>query len=350
MHTPLIVDAHLDLAYNALALHREVARPLAEIRAADPADSRTALVSLPGLMAGRVAVVGASLFTEAASRQAQQTSAPVYHTPDEAHQQGVAQLDFYRRWIENDPRVRILQTAADLEAVLRSWEGDAPQVGLFLAFEGADPIREPGELEWWRERGVRGVGLTWALGSRYAGGNHTQGPLTEAGRALLRRMEEARMWLDLSHMAPEAAVEALERYTGPVIASHANPRAFVDRPRMLTDEMLRRLAERGGVVGLMPVAPMFMADWRRNDARPPLSRFIEVIDYVCQTTGTAAVVGLGSDFDGGFGIESTPLGLDSSADLPLIASLLTERGYSDADIAAIMGGNWLRVMRQCLPA
>ena len=73
------------------------------------------------------------------------------------------------------------------------------------------------------------------------------------------------------------------------------------------------------------------------------------MDYVCQMAGDAQHVALGTDFDGGFGSESTPAELDTIADLPKIATALKARGYGDADVEAIMGGNWLRIVRRALP-
>jgi membrane dipeptidase len=88
--------------------------------------------------------------------------------------------------------------------------------------------------------------------------------------------------------------------------------------------------------------------WRRNDPRLPLDRFVQAIDHVCQVVGHTACVGIGSDLDGGFGRESVPLGLESIADLGKIEALLLERGYREADVRAISSENWLRVMRGCL--
>ena len=93
---------------------------------------------------------------------------------------------------------------------------------------------------------------------------------------------------------------------------------------------------------------MLDEDWRHGDARLPLTRLVEVIDHICQITGDARFVGLGTDFDGGFGRDATPEGLDSSADLGKLGTLLAERGYADADVIAILSENWLRLLRRVL--
>ncbi len=350
----ILVDAHLDLAYNAIIMARDLLRPVAEIRAQEAETpspgppSGSCMTTLPALLEGRVAVVGASIFVAPALPGTLEPQ--IYHTPQEAHRYAVPQLDYYRRLADESERVALLHSDADMEAVLASWNTDQPRLGLFLVMEGADPIREPGEVGWWVERGLRGVGLSWSAGTRYAGGNAAPGPLTNEGRKLLSAMADYNLLLDLSHVWEDTAYEALERYPGPVASSHANPRAFVDTPRQLSDALIRRIAARDGVMGVMPFNLMLAEGWRNGAARLPLARVAEVIDHICQVTGAASFVGIGSDFDGGFGREAVPEGLESSADLGKIGALLAERGYADSDIVAILSGNWLRVLRRVLVA
>lgn len=349
---PIIIDAHLDLAYNALMLGRDLLRPVEEIRhreAETPPPGGPAgicMTTLPELSKGRVAIVGGSLFIAPDFEGSLEPQS--YRSPQEAYRYAVQQLDYYRRLADENEQLVILNTVADIEAVLASWDTEQPRLGIFVVMEGADPIREPGEVGWWVERGLRGVGLTWSLGTRYAGGNAVPGPLTDEGRRLLTAMADYNLLLDLSHLWEEAAYEALDRYPGPVAATHANPRAFVDRPRMLSDKLIRRIADCDGAMGVIPFNRMLAEDWRPGDARLPLTRLVEVIDHICQITGAARFVGLGTDFDGGFGREATPEGLESSADLGKLGALLAERGYTDADVAAILNGNWLRLMRRAL--
>ncbi len=349
----ILVDAHLDLAFNAVVLGRDLHRPVAEIRKREreipPPDplAGTCMVSLPELLAGQIAVVGASIFT-APYRRGKPTWFGAYRTIEEAHRQGVSQLNFYRDLAEKDVRIHLLSHIEELEHVLASWQGKEPQLGLFIVMEGADPIRQAEELSWWVERGLRGVGLTWSAGTRYAGGNHLPAPVSEVGWRLLDAMAEHNLMLDISHLAERAAYEVLDRYPGPIAATHANPRALVDSPRQLPDDLIRRLAERDGVAGIAFYAGMLHAGWQRGDPPPPLARVVEAIDYICQLTGTAEAVGLGSDLDGGFGQEDAPQGLNTIADLKHLAPLLAERGYNDTAIAAILAGNWLRVIRKTL--
>jgi membrane dipeptidase len=352
---PLLVDGHLDLAYNAAVLGRDVRQPVTEIRAHErksPPPGRhteTCLVSIPDLIEGRIGVIGGSLFVAPAWKRWQEEP-QAYHNAKEAHQQANVQLDFYRRLDDEAANVRLLQTTWDLDTVLATWETEQPQLGIFVIMEGADPIRTPDELEAWVERGVRGIGLSWSAGTRYAGGNGNPGPLTDLGHELLEAMAEFQLLVDLSHLWEDAAYEVLDRYPGPTAASHANPRAFVDSPRQLSDRLIERIAQRDGVIGIVPYNRMLEPDWRKSDRRLPLRRVVEAIDYVCQLLGSAEHVGLGSDFDGGLGRESVPQEIETVRDLGKIAPLLRERGYEETNIAHILRDNWLRRMRAALDA
>jgi membrane dipeptidase len=194
---------------------------------------------------------------------------------------------------------------------------------------------------------VRIVGPAWRA-SRYCGGTGQPGPLTDLGHELLEVMADFNVILDLSHMAEEAYLDAVERYEGQIIASHSNPRRFCESDRHLSDDMIRRLAERDGVMGIVLYNAFLTNGWDKHQ-RLPFHIVPDAIDYVCQLTGSAAHVGLGSDFDGGFGVESIPQGLDTTTDLLLISDVLRERGYAEDDIDAIMHGNMLRKLRQALP-
>jgi membrane dipeptidase len=353
--TPLVVDAHLDFAYNAVALGRDLEQPVADLRAHErrhpPRDPRAgiATVSLPALLDGRVAVIGGSLYAAPWSKSHPEP-VPTYRTPEEAYQLAVEQIDYYRRLSDEREDVRILHNDRDLDEVLTSWETAHPHVGIFTVMEGADPIRNPDELAWWVERGLRGVGLSWSAGTRYAGGNARPGGLTDEGHDLLDAMADFHLLLDLSHLWVDAAFEALNRYPGPVVATHANPRAFVDSPRMLADDLILALAERGGVIGIVAFNRMLDPEWRYGEPRLPLARMAQAIDHICQITGDASFVGIGSDLDGGFGLRSTPAELDAIAALHKLSGALAERGYGERDIEQIMSGNWLRVMTEVLEA
>jgi membrane dipeptidase len=359
---PLIVDAHEDIAWNALTFGRNYALGAQALRRAEahsdaPQRNGRTLLGLPEWLAGRIAVVFGTLYISPERRRMGVWDLQSYRDAEEAHHRASGQLDYYRRFTDDNEQLELVTTRAGLESVLASWAGADPaarRVGLVPLMEGADPIREPREVEQWYERGVRIVGLAWS-GTRYSGGTHEPGPLTALGRELLPRMAEVGMILDTSHLAEEAFFEALERYPGAVIASHSNPRVLAPERRAdrhLSDEMIARLAERGGVMGVAPINSWLSRRYERGDPKESvtLEQVVAAIDHVCQVVGDAEHAGLGSDFDGGFGLDAVPAEIDTVADLAKIGPALAARGYGEAQVAAILGGNFLRVLRANLPA
>lgn len=364
MPAPIIIDAHQDLAYNVFTFNRDYTRSAlatreAERQTAVPAQNGNCMIGLSELMLGRVAVVFSTLFAAPLRRKVGDWDKLVYADAHQANRLYSQQLDYYHRLCDEQPQFKLIGTVRDLEEVLATWDGEEVekrQIGLVPLMEGADGIRDPKEVEWWVERGTRIIGLAWA-GTRYAGGTGEPGPLTNDGRRLLAAMADFGLILDLSHASDASFLEAVDRYDGVVIASHSNPRALLkeetQRPeRALTDDMIRRLAARGGVAGAVLFNRFLKADWRPSDGKAAvtLDRVMQMIDHVCQVTGSADYVGLGSDFDGGFGTESAPAELDTVADLGLIGSALRERGYAAEDVEKIMSGNWRRILRRGLPA
>lgn len=362
---PLLVDAHQDLAYNTFSFGRDYRRSAHATRAAEaggwpPTVSGNSLLGLEDYLRGQVAVLFGTLFAAPAHRRSlgDRPSMPAYATPAEAHTTYARQLDYYYRLADECEPFVVIGTQRDLDMVLASWETPDPadrRVGIVPLMEGADGIREPKEAEWWMERGLRIVGLAWTR-TRYAGGTGEPGPLTPEGRRLLSVMADLGLILDLAHASDESFLEALERFEGVVIASHANPRACLRNPpraeRFLSDDMLRGLAARGGVTGIVPYNAFLRADWKDGDPKNAvtLDEVVMMIDHVCQLTGSAAHVALGTDFDGGFGVEGVPAEIDTIADLQLLAPALRARGYSAADVEAIFGGNWINILRRGLPA
>ncbi len=357
----IVVDAHQDIAYNALCNGRDYRRNAWETRRLEAgteiaAHAGQATLGLPDALLGRVGIVFSTLFVAPyEGGDSKPWSDLSYRTPQEAYQFASRQADYYQRLADESEKVSLIQTVSDLDAVLATWTEDKDmgdhRQGLVMLMENADPIIEPRQFEEWYERGVRIVGPAWHA-SRYAGGTGQPGPLTKLGYELLDTMASFNAILDLSHLAEEACLQALDHYQGVIIASHSNPRHFRDTDRHLGDDTIRLLAERDGVMGIVTYNRFLSDTWTLSDTKKalPLSVVIDAIDYVCQITGSASHVGIGTDFDGGFGAEATPDGLDTVADLIWIGTALHERGYQPEDVDAILSGNMLRKLRQALPA
>lgn len=351
----LIIDAHQDIAYNALVFGRDYRHSALHHRQQEEGrGTPPAIVGLPESLLGHVGIVFASLFVQPASaHRPPQEHLPIYADARGAYRHALRQMDYYQRLSDEDKRIRILRQRSDLQAVLATWADDKTlverQQGLLISMEGADPILEPRQLEEWVARGVRCVGLAWRT-TRYAGGAGDDQALTPLGMELLEQMASYHLLLDVSHLSHRATEQALDRYAGQVIASHSNPRAFCDSDRHLPDRSIRKLAERGGVMGIALYNGWLSRQWGVGSpkAHAPLNLVVQAVDYVCQLTGSAEHVALGSDADGGFGANCIPEGLDTSMDWLKISQALAERGYSPQDIQRVMGGNWLRMLEACL--
>ena len=370
--TPLVVDAHQDLAYNILSFDRDYTRSVAETRRLElgqPVAEQTeeTLLGWPEYQAGQVAVIFGTLFAAPRRPRSSTWETQVYASPQQANYVYRSQVDAYYRLADRCPdQFRLLFKRKDLAEVLAHWGKPLPPVedpedrrpighpvGIMIAMEGAEGILSTNELEEWWERGLRSIGLAWA-GNRYTGGTNEPGPLTRAGRDLLDAMGEIGFLLDISHMDGTAALQAIEQYPGSIIASHSNAAALLkgaDTNRHLSDDVIRLLLERGGRIGINFANFFLKVGWRKADGKREvgLDTVIAQIDYVCQMAGDARHVGLGSDFDGGLGYPSVPAEIDTIADLQKIGPLLAARGYSTSDVAAIMGQNWLDVIEKILP-
>lgn len=347
-----IVDAHQDLAYNAIRYHRDLRLPLAELREHErkhPAEG-VPTVTIPSLLEARVGLLFSTLFAMPAQRNffMPDNKRLVYENAEEAYRVGLAQLDYYQRLVDDYEQIRLVRNLAELDEVVASHEeGGKGLMGIVLLMEGADPVRDPAELEEWHERGVRLIGPAWD-DTRYAGGAWREGGgFSREGLALMEAMAGLGYVLDITHLSDKAAFEALDRYEGHIVATHSNARALVPGMRHISDDLVRRLAERDGVVGVVIMNRFIKPDLTRSDPKEAvtLADLVAHIDHYCQLLGDAEHVGIGSDLDGGFGRDDIPAEMDSVVDLNKLIPALAERGYSNDDIAAIMGGNWLRKLR-----
>ncbi len=360
---PLLVDAHADLAWNILTFGRDYTRAAHETRrleAGSPAvvQNGDTLLGWPDYQRGQVALVFSTLFATPA-RWKQEWEKLVYSTFDEAHRLYRDQILTYHRLVESHPeRFRLIRSRPDLDLLLGHWQTPAEEghpVGLLVLMEGGEAIRTLDELEEWYDLGVRLIGPAWA-GTRYCGGTKEPGPLTDEGRRLLAAMANYNFILDLSHMDERAALQALDSYEGPVVATHGNCLALLPgypTNRQLSDAVLHGLIERDGVVGMVPFNAFLKPGWKRETNRREEVHLVDLvahIDHVCQLAGDSLHVGIGTDFDGGFGVQSVPPEIDTIADLQKLAPLLLERGYNEKDIANIFSGNWLDRLQRYLPS
>jgi membrane dipeptidase len=345
-----------------LSFGRNYTLPVAETRKREqgtlaPQVNGDTLLGWPEYQLGRVAVIFSTMFVTPSRCKLESWDEQCYANFDEAYMRYNMQLDTYDRLVDEHPDMfQKIEKQADLRLVIEHWQRTDTQehpVGLVILMEGAEGVREPAELEEWYRRGVRIIGPAWA-GTRYCGGTREPGGLTKDGYALLERMAEFKITLDISHMDKIAALQALDSYQGPVIASHANAIALLkntDSNRHLTDQVIQQLLQRDGKIGIVPLNGFLKPGWADMGGRATvtLDNVVAQMDYICQMAGNAMHVGIGSDFDGGIGLQSTPVDIDTIADLRKIIPILSQKGYTEEDITAILGGNWLAHLQNTLP-
>jgi membrane dipeptidase len=349
-----IVDGHLDLAENVTLFGRDLTQSVAEIRARENRTSRQATVSLPELRRGGVAVVCATVTAGfLASDVAEEVTSgavprsALYSTPEEAEAQALRQLALYEQWAR-EGRVRLLHSVTDLDDHLARWREDRLP-GLVLLMEGADPIVRVADLpQWWR-RGLRMIGITFG-DTRYGRGARgsvpfAQGGLNAAGLALLEAMAEQGFIWDISHLTDDGIRQGLDYHFPHVCASHANARALTPTDRHLPDDVIQALGARGGVIGLVLYNGFLEPRWREDRSLPVTlaEQLRRQAEHVAAVAGWEHV-GIGSDLDGGLGLEETPVEIESVADLARVGDVVPA-----AARAGVLGGNWLAFLRRSLP-
>jgi membrane dipeptidase len=350
-----IIDAHLDLAMNAMEWNRDLRKSIAEIRERekgmkDKPDRGNNVVNFEELRKGNIGLVVA---TQIARYVAPGNNLPGWNSPEQAWAQTQAQLAWYKQMEEDGELIPILNSAA-LANHIALWSDGKPNtkkpIGYILSLEGADSIVTIKHLERAYRYGLRAVGPGHYGPGRYAQGTNATGGIGKAGRELLKEMERLNIILDATHLCDDSFWEALGNFNGHVWASHNNVRAIVDHNRQFSDDMIRELVRRGAVIGGVMDAWMMVTGWERGKSTPQnmnctLDVLIDHMDHICQIAGNANHIGIGSDLDGAFGKEQSPVEIETIADLQRIPPLLEKRGYTTVDIENIMHGNWLRFLK-----
>jgi membrane dipeptidase len=274
-------------------------------------------------------------------------------------------------------------TAADIRRA-----HDEGKLAALLGLEGGYAIDEKLErVEYYHNRGVRYLTPTWTHSLSWAGSSGdavgAERGLNDFGRAVIGEMNRLGLLVDVSHVSDKTFWDIVETSRAPVVATHSNCRRIADVPRNLSDDMIRAVAETGGVVCVVYYPGFLEPGWKarkdeveseimplieeagrraegpgssgriaRDRVRErefaarltpvPFTRVADHIDHIVRLTSVEHV-GCGSDFDG---ITATPAGLSSVAELPNLTAELLRRGYTAEDVSKILGGNVLRVMEE----
>jgi membrane dipeptidase len=357
MNKPFIIDAHLDLAMNAIEWNRDLSKPLEEIRARelhmkDKPDRGKGTVCLPELRKGRIGLVVA---TQLARYTPPGSALSGWNSPQQAWAMTQAQLAWYKEMEALGEMVQV-NNLASLENHLKLWEDESiadekKPIGYILSLEGADSLVDISYLHKAHAYGLRAIGLSHFGPGRYAPGTKMEGSITPLGKELLREIESLNMILDVTHLTDEGLDQALDWFGGSVWASHHNVRKIVPNQRQLTDSQIKKLIERGAVIGGM--LDCWAMDIRFIDTISDpwqldikLEKLVDHWDHICQIAGNTNHIAIGSDLDGIFGTEQSPWDMNSIADLQKFQGLLLNRGYQQTDIDRIFYQNWLNFLRR----
>ncbi len=362
MATHLLIDSHEDLAYESLFGGFDYSRSVADNRKFNRGtEDFQSMVGWPELQeAGAALIFGTVFISPDIPGDTQHTyGETMWKTRDDFHHAVLAQLDFYDRLVqEHADQYRRIFTRADYDEVMKNAADGEHPIGLVTLLEGCEGLRSWEDLELYRERGVRLIGPVWG-GGRWCAGTRTKAvemkdALTDDGRELLRRMSALGYVLDISHMKNHSALDALNAYDGVVCATHANCDALMEGmpyERLLKDETIRELIARDGVMGVIPYNTFLNVDWKKRKLpreAVTLNDLANHIDRICQIAGDSRHAAIGSDADGGFGYPDIPLEMNDMSDLPKLADVLADRGFSEADIENVFHANWQRILERTL--
>lgn len=360
------IDAHLDLATNAISLNRDLKKSVFEIREFeknlglnDTPDRGNGTVTLKELRKGCIGLVVATIisrYTET-GQQVPRLKLNGWNSPEQAYAYAQAQLAWYRIMEDQGEMVQITNNT-ELEKHVALWQNqnipnDTKPIGYILSLEGADSIIDLKYLEKYYENGLRAIGPAHFGPGRYAAGTHSDGSgLTKIGRELMKEMDNFNIILDTTHLTDKGFFEAVDIFKGTIWASHQNCRAVVGGERQFNDEQIKIIIERGGVLGGALDAWMLYPNYKSGGVETSkllginLEKLVDHFDHICQIAGNANHVAFGTDLDGLFGIEQTPHDLDTIADIAKYEHILAKRGYKKEDIEKIFYKNWLRLIKK----
>ncbi len=331
-HSPLfIADAHFDLAPDLWYRHVRGERHILGER------------YLPSLRKGGLSLVVSSLFLS-----------DIY-LPELALRGTLDQISVLLQEIEGAKDDVTLCTSAG-EARKAHEEG---KIGMLLSFEGAEPLgNDPYLLRIFHALGVRGIGLVWSRRNYVGDGcffspkaSGTPGGITDFGVGVLAEAERLGMFIDVSHLNDPGFWDVMNLTTKPVMASHSNCRSITPSMRNLTDEQIRAIADRGGVIGLNVCSAFIKEDYKEHRITP--EDMIRHVEHIISIGGMDCPC-FGFDIcdhlpDLGFsGDLHSYDGLKDHGEVPALLEAFRKKGYSEEDLAKIAGGNYLRFLKETL--
>ena len=348
-----IFDAHLDLAMNALEWNRDLTKSVYQIRESekgmvDKPDRGNNTVSLDAMRKGNIGICVATQIAGIKNK----INPHGWSSMEQAWAQTQGQLNWYKEMEKNGEMYQIYDLNT-LDNQLENWQKETKKkpIGYILSLEGADSIVNIDYLEKSYMLGLRAIGPAHYGPGVYAYGTDSNGSIGQKGKELVKKIEELNLILDVTHLSDTSFWETMEIYNGNLWASHNNCRKFVNHNRQFSDDQIKEIIRRDGVIGVPLDAWMMVPNWIRGKSTPEtmgvtLNQMIENIDHICQLSGNSNHVGIGTDLDGAFGVEQTPTDIDTIADLQKIPLMLKKIGFSENDIEKVMNKNFISFLRR----
>ncbi len=366
MSQPLIIDLHLDLAWDALFWNRDLTIDAQQVRrqeetepaqVAEGFDCGICTVTFPELRRGSVGIILSTIMSRIEPRHVENRRDGM-RTQEQAMAVGRGHLAYYQAMYRRG-ELKPVRNLNDLEEAVAAWKNPSDNattpVYHILSMESADPIADPADVEFWWDAGLRVVGPAHFGHNTYIHGTGTVGGLKPAAKDLYKEMRQAGMILDITHMADQAVKESFELWDGPIMASHCTCRSIVPGQRHLEDWMIKEIIRRDGVIGLV-FCQMFLDPNIQWESRPKRSEFkadmsmegiIPHVEHIADlAAGSTANISIGTDMDGGFGAEITPTDVDTIADLQGFGPVLARAGMPGNEIEGVLSGNALRLFRK----
>jgi membrane dipeptidase len=351
-----IFDAHLDLALNGVDWNRDLRQSVDDLRAqectlrmSDPGRQNNTLC-FPELRESQVAVCLATLL----ARQEQAIDHPFgWTSPHTCYAMAHAHLAYYRA-LERDGYLKMLTTRGQLTEHWAAYQREprSSPLGFVLTMEGADPILSPETIHEFHSAGLRALGLTHYGTNRYGGGTRSEVGLSLSAMELLKHCEGLGITIDMTHLSDVAFWQVAELFGGRVHASHQNARSICNWQRQFSDDQIKFIIERNGVLGVSMDAIMLEEGFVRGRSTPTvtLERAVDQVEAIRNLSGGSLKhVGLGTDLDGGYGCEQTPSDLNRYRDVQKMVGMMQRRGFTDTEIEDVFYGNWLRFFKEILP-
>ncbi len=353
-----LIDAHLDISTNAIEWNRDYRMSVYEIRKSeegmtDKIDRGKGTVSFPELRKGNIGLVVATQLARFNQNNGNLPGAG-WNSPHQAWAMSQAQIAWYQA-MEMEGEMIQINNLLTLENHISLWMDESKAnaekpIGYILSLEGADSLINLSYLDKAYQYGLRIIGPAHYSTGRYASGTGTTDGFTPLGKDLLKEMDALKIILDATHLTDKGFTEAMDLFQGPVWASHHNCRALVPHQRQLSDEQIKILIDRKAVIGGCFDAWMMKSNFTQRVSSPKefdikIETIIDHYDHICQIAGNSLHCAIGSDLDGTYGTEQSPLDMDTIADLQNLKGFLSKRGYSQEDIENIFHKNWLHFLR-----